>query len=61
MAQRWPIERVSAGLVAVWGICLMCTAACHTWQELYIQRFFLGFLESGISVSLSRWLLQKHD
>ncbi|EXJ74667.1 uncharacterized protein A1O5_01360 [Cladophialophora psammophila CBS 110553] len=49
MAQRFPIERVASGIVCVWGICLMCTAACHNWQSLYAQRFFLGFLESGIS------------
>ncbi|KAL1959131.1 hypothetical protein VTO42DRAFT_2918 [Malbranchea cinnamomea] len=49
MAQRWPIERVAAGIVGVWGICLLCTVTCHNWQGLYAQRFFLGFLESGIS------------
>ena len=49
MAQRFPIERVAAGIVCVWGACLMCTAACHNWQSLYAQRFFLGFLESGVS------------
>jgi MFS family permease len=49
MAQRFPIERVAAGIVAVWGVCLMCSAACHNWQGFYAQRFFLGFLESGIS------------
>ena len=49
MAQRWPIERVAAGIIVVWGACLMCTTACHNWQGLYAQRFFLGFLESGIS------------
>lgn len=64
MSQRWPIERVAAGIVAVWGVCLMCSAACTNWQGLsklihknlvliqigfYAQRFFLGFLESGVS------------
>lgn len=49
MAQRYPIERVAAGIVFVWGICLICTTACHNWQALYAQRFFLGILESGIS------------
>lgn len=49
MAQRWPIERVSSGIIAVWGVCLMCSAACHNWQGFYAQRFFLGFLESGVS------------
>lgn len=49
MAQRWPIERVAAGIVSVWGVCLMCSAACKNWQGFYAQRFFLGFLESGVS------------
>jgi len=49
MAQRFPIERVAFGIVAVWGICLMTSAACHTWQAFYIQRFFLGLLEAGVT------------
>jgi MFS family permease len=49
MAQRWPIERVAAGIISVWGACLMCSAACTNWQGFYAQRFFLGFLESGVS------------
>ena len=49
LAQRFPIERVAASIVAVWGVCLMCSAACHNFQAFYAQRFFLGFLESGIS------------
>ncbi|KAH7029587.1 major facilitator superfamily domain-containing protein [Microdochium trichocladiopsis] len=49
LAQRYPIDRVASGLVVVWGICLILTSACTSWQGLYAQRFFLGFLESGIS------------
>lgn len=49
MAQHFPVERVAATIVLVWGACLMCTAACHNYQSLYAQRFFLGFLESGVS------------
>ncbi|KPI40942.1 putative transporter [Cyphellophora attinorum] len=49
LAQRYPIERVIFGIVFLWGACLTCTAACHNWQSLYAQRFFLGFLESGVS------------
>lgn len=49
MAQRWPIERVAFGIVFVWGVCLMCSAACTDWKTFYAQRFFLGFLESGVS------------
>ena len=49
IAQRFPIERVASIIVLVWGACLMCTAAVSNWQGLYAQRFFLGFLESGVS------------
>lgn len=49
LAQRFAIERVASGLVTVWGICLLLTSICTTWQGLLIQRFFLGFLEAGIS------------
>ncbi|KAH8727437.1 MFS transporter [Phaeosphaeriaceae sp. PMI808] len=49
MAQRWRIERVAAGIVFAWGVCLMSSAACTSWQGFYAQRFSLGFLESGVS------------
>lgn len=49
IAQRYPIERVAAGLVFLWGVCFILTSACFSWQALYTQRFFLGFLEAGIS------------
>lgn len=32
----------------------MTTAACTSWQGLYVQRFFLGALESGVSPG---WML----
>jgi MFS family permease len=49
LAQRYPVERVAASLVLVWGICFILAAACQTWQGFYAQRFFLGFLEAGVS------------
>ena len=49
MAQRYPIERVLAGIVFFWGACLICTAAVTSYRGLYAQRFFLGMLESGVS------------
>lgn len=42
------MERVAFVIVLLWGTTLMCTAACHNYQGLYAQRFFLGFLEAGI-------------
>lgn len=49
LAQRYPIERVAAGIVTLWGVCLILTPACTTWRALYVERFFLGLLESGVS------------
>lgn len=49
LAQRYPIERVASAIVTLWGICLILTTACTTYQGIYAQRFFLGFLEAGIS------------
>ncbi|KAI9148730.1 hypothetical protein HJFPF1_10772 [Paramyrothecium foliicola] len=49
LAQRYAIERVASGIVTVWGICLILTVVCTDFKTLYVQRFFLGMLESGIS------------
>lgn len=49
IAQRYPIERVASGLVIIWGICLGLSVVCTNYKGFYAQRFFLGFLESGIS------------
>ncbi|CAI4215980.1 unnamed protein product [Parascedosporium putredinis] len=49
LAQRFPVERVAAGTVVLWGLCLLLTTVCHNYKGLYAQRFFLGVLESGIS------------
>ncbi|KAF3002587.1 hypothetical protein E8E13_008268 [Curvularia kusanoi] len=49
LAQRFPIERVASAIVTVWGVCLILTVVCRDYKDLYAQRFFLGFLESGIS------------
>lgn len=49
LAQRYPVERVLFSIVFLWGVCLLCTIACHNYQGLYAQRFFLGMLESGVS------------
>ncbi|KAM3417490.1 hypothetical protein BST61_g5734 [Cercospora zeina] len=49
LAQKFPIERVAASIVVLWGACVMTTPACVSYKGLFTQRFFLGFLESGIS------------
>ncbi|KAH7011033.1 allantoate permease [Ilyonectria destructans] len=49
LAQKFPVERVASVIVTLWGICLILTTVCTNYQGVYAQRFFLGFLESGIS------------
>ena len=49
LMQHYAIEKVATAIVAVWGLCLALTAACHNFQALYAQRFFLGFFEAGVS------------
>ncbi|KAL8965844.1 MAG: hypothetical protein Q9183_003663 [Haloplaca sp. 2 TL-2023] len=46
--QRFNIGRVLGGVVLLWGLVAMLTAAVTSWQGLYAQRFFLGFVESVI-------------
>ncbi|CAM1509027.1 Fc.00g027660.m01.CDS01 [Cosmosporella sp. VM-42] len=46
--QRFNIGRVLGGVVILWsGICML-TAAVTSYKGLYVQRFFLGFVESVI-------------
>ncbi|KAI7780594.1 allantoate permease [Diaporthe eres] len=49
LAQKFPTARVVSAVVTIWGICVILTAVCSNYQGLYTQRFFLGFLESGVS------------
>ena len=39
MSQRLPVERVAAGIAAVWGVRLMCSAACTNWQDIRTAPF----------------------
>jgi len=48
LTQRFRIGRTLPVLVILWGVIAMCTAAVTTHQGLYVQRFFLGFVESVI-------------
>ena len=51
--QRFNLGRVLGGLVVVWGVICMLTAAVQDWQGLFAQRFFLGFVESVIPTGFS--------
>jgi MFS family permease len=46
--QRFDIGRILGGVVIFWsGVCML-TAAVTSYKGLYVQRFFLGFVESII-------------
>lgn len=44
--QRFHLSRVLGAVVSLWGLCCMATALVTDHQGLFVQRFFLGFLES---------------
>ncbi|POR35550.1 Putative transporter [Tolypocladium paradoxum] len=44
--QRFDIGRILGGVVILWSAVCMLTAAVTSWQGLFAQRFFLGFVES---------------
>ncbi len=46
--QRFPVGKTLGAVVSVWALICMLTAAVTSWQGLYAQRFFLGFVESII-------------
>lgn len=46
--QRFHTGRVLGVLVVLWGMIAMLTAAVESWQSLFAQRFFLGFVESVV-------------
>ena len=48
VVQKFSLGRVLATVIFVWGVTCMSTAAVTTYQGLYVQRFFLGFIESTI-------------
>lgn len=45
---RVRIGKFVTGCLAVWGILLICMAACHNFGGLVTVRFFLGVFEAGI-------------
>lgn len=46
--QHFRVGRTLGAVVSVWALVCMLTAAVTSWQGLYAQRFFLGFVESII-------------
>lgn len=48
ITQRFQVGRVLGSVVIMWGLICMLTAAVKTYEGLYAQRFFLGFVEAVI-------------
>ncbi|RQM08415.1 hypothetical protein DH86_00000433, partial [Scytalidium sp. 3C] len=63
--QRFSIRRVLPPLIILWSLICMLTAAVTTWRGLYVQRFFLGFVESIIPTTfmciISSFYTQKEQ
>ncbi|WFD34156.1 hypothetical protein MCUN1_000992 [Malassezia cuniculi] len=50
--QHVTLSRYVSGVMTVWGIVLMCHAACASFSAFMAVRFFLGFFEAAISPAL---------
>lgn len=48
LQQRLPTNLVLGGAVCIWALTCALTAAVTTYQGLYVQRFFLGVVESAV-------------
>ncbi|KAJ5932127.1 hypothetical protein N7516_006616 [Penicillium verrucosum] len=63
--QRFNTRTVLGPVVLVWAIVCAATAGVTTWQGLFVQRFFLGFIESviptGFMTIVSGWYTQEEQ
>lgn len=51
--QLLPVRRVLCGVVCLWAAICMSTAGVTSWQGLYVQRFFLGLVESVVPTAFT--------
>lgn len=54
----WLVHRVPPGKLlctasVLWSILTILYAACHSWAGFMALRFFMGFIESAITPSLT--------
>lgn len=49
LAQRYHPKRVCSIMTIVWAVIVLTTPACTTYSGILANRFFLGFVEAGIS------------
>ncbi|VEU22874.1 DEKNAAC103951 [Brettanomyces naardenensis] len=47
--QRIPLSKYISGTIAIWAILSFCTLGSKSYAGLSVLRFFLGFVESGIT------------
>lgn len=47
--QNMVLSRYVSAVLIIWGVVLMCHAACNSFSGLMACRFFLGVLEAGIN------------
>jgi len=50
--QLFPIAKFLGVLIILWGVLVMCHAACKTWSGLMAVRFLLGLFESAVQPCL---------
>ncbi|KAG0157356.1 hypothetical protein PDIDSM_4541 [Penicillium digitatum] len=63
--QRFNTRTVLGPVVLTWAIVCAATAGVSTWHGLFVQRFFLGFIESAIPTGfmtiVSGWYTQEEQ
>ncbi|KAM0790575.1 hypothetical protein ACM66B_004442 [Microbotryomycetes sp. NB124-2] len=65
LAQKFPTGKACALYIFIWGVVLILTPLCKSYEGLLAQRFFLGFFEAGVSPVflsiLSMWYTQREQ
>ena len=49
LSQHFPLSRVIGSAVFLWGVTVMCIAACTNYPGIMVARFVLGALESAVA------------
>lgn len=59
LLQRLPLAKTTAAFIFLWGVTLICHAACTNYAGFMTARIFLGILESAITPAMviftSQW------
>lgn len=49
LAQRFKIAKMTGLYVLIWGVILILSIVVKDYKTAYVQRFFLGLFEAGVS------------